>query len=516
MYEVINPKIRVVGFGPSIHLENGEITPDELVYGASKITYKGLNALEELIQAREGDANVREQMTKSIINSAGSGHASMSTSMGLWTILEGVCSKFVDSIFTGAVFSSSLMPSGRRVPIAKENIVIPKGIAEKGKEAIDIYVKASENNIDVYEAVQKAGVSTQESSKIVQYGHFGGGFMFMPLETLISYSKMFKKDPDSIPLEGHEILSQLEKFIHENGMGVVYESRKAAPREGCPNPNIFHKRNNLAGECAEEIKGSPKIISVKDLASYERGERVSGYLKFKEDIFSNQDRVYSNWKEVLGKLQDIVEDFNSSIEVTTFANSPWRVWGEVKRHRTLSQIAESIYHAIDRASNTPKENFDSVLSIPEKIRNNKDNLKMWENAFADSLDAYNQLMVMGVKESDAIAVIPRGVKLGIIKNFDLYNLTTGYMSLRTCSTAEPEMRETTEKEMKLILEKKKINSSIKSLIGPKCYETGFCHESNYKRCCGKVQKCLGFKYDENFHNKIAEAREQEIRKAINE
>ena len=132
MYEVINPKIEVVGFGPYRELPNGQITPDEFVYGASGITYKGMRALDELMEAKEKDTDVREKMIKGLIKSAGSGHASMATTPGFWFIIQGTSSKLVDSIFTGARFSSSLMPSGRRVPISKENIVIPKGIAEKG------------------------------------------------------------------------------------------------------------------------------------------------------------------------------------------------------------------------------------------------------------------------------------------------------------------------------------------------------------------------------------------------
>src|SRR3989344_3226275 len=59
MYEVINPKIEVVGFGPYRELPNGQITPDEFVYGASGITYKGMRALDELMEAKEKDTDVR-------------------------------------------------------------------------------------------------------------------------------------------------------------------------------------------------------------------------------------------------------------------------------------------------------------------------------------------------------------------------------------------------------------------------------------------------------------------------
>ena len=82
------------------------------------------------------------------------------------------------------------------------------------------------------------------------------------------------------------------------------------------------------------------------------------------------------------------------------------------------------------------------------INSNDNNLN--DRAEIFSLDTYNTLIDMNVVESDAICVIPRGIKVGIVKDFDLYNLTTGYMSLRLCNTAEPEMRRTTEMERSLV------------------------------------------------------------------
>jgi len=515
MYEVINPKIEVVGFGPYRELPNGQITPDEFVYGASGITYKGMRALDELMEAKEKDTDVREKMIKGLIKSAGSGHASMATTPGFWFIIQGTSSKLVDSIFTGARFSSSLMPSGRRVPISKENIVIPKGIAEKGEEAVDVYARASEHNIGVYEELQKRGVPTQEASKIVQYGHFGGGFMFMPLETLMTYSRMFQKNPEVVPAEGREIISQLERFVHKNGMGVVYEARKAAPREGCPNPNIFHNRINWAST-ERWIDGDARIISARDFDDTERAERIQAFSDFRKADFGDKELSALNWKNTLGYLQDIVSDYNNSVEVATFVNTPWRVWGEVKRHRTLPQIAESVYMAVIRATNEfgkEEETLGNVVSIPEKVRSDKGNLRRWREAFANSLDAYRKLTNLDVEKSDAIAVIPRGLKLGVIKTYDLYNLTTGYASLRLCNTAEPEMRAITEAEMELIKRDERISETIKLLIAPKCHYVSFCHEPDYSKCCGKVRKIMP-DYDEAFHNQITKAREQEIRKAI--
>lgn len=515
----IEPKVDVMGFGP----EKEGITPDEIVYGAAKITYKDTGALNEILELKKEGKNIREEMIRGIINSAGAGHASLSTSEGFWCFLEGTCSKAVDSIFTTAKFGSSLMPSGRRVPITKEAVVIPPSIVKKGNDAVRIYLNASLSNIDVYEKLQERGVPKQEASKIVQYGHKGGGFMFMPLETLIHFSKLAENDPDAMPQEGKEIISQLEDFIHEHGMEVVYEARKAAPRAGCPHPNIFHFRKNWAQEIIEndpsELLGS-SIKGTNNKPSNERDKRIKAYLEKRDSIFKYPEDIEENWKEHLEKLENIVSDFNDTVSVTTFTNTPWRVWGEVKRHRTMPQTAESVYNAVDRAINYIKENPDlkensfklplnSFVSIPPSVEKDKDNLKMWEGAFKNSLRVYEKLVSTNIKKSDAILVIPRGLKFGVVKNYDLYNLTTGYMSLRLCGTAEPEMQRITRKEVELISETPSLDL-VKELISPKCHYIGFCPEKGFKRSCKKINNIVGFNYDEGFHEFINNNRAAQI------
>ncbi len=537
MVGVINPKVEVVSYGPEMHLkEGGIITPDEFVYGAANITYKDIGALKELIELKKTDADIKNKVKKMLIKVGGSGHASMATTPGFWVFIEGNSSKLVDSIFTTAKFGSSLMPSGRRVPITKEAIVIPKGISEKGKELTDLYLQRSEKNIQVYEFLQERGVPKEEASKIVQYGHRGGGFMFMPLETLIHFSKLAERDSDSIPQEGHEIISQLENFINWHGAGTIYHARKNAPRTGSPHPNIFHNRINEASELIwKDILYGPSIVSCDDSLEPERAKRINEYVKKRNEIFSSTESINKNWMNLLGDLEEIVSDFNNTINVKIFTNTPWRVWGEVKRHRTMPQTAESVYLAVDRAGKKIKEmgildsdgrldyfknpnllnQLEGIVSLPHSVKNNSENIVAWAESFLSSIDTYQRLVHYGdVKKSDAIAIIPRGLKLGVVKNFDLYNLTTGYMSLRLCGTAEPEMKKITETESRLILENSKIGEDVKKLIASKCNYVGFCPEIDYQgKKCVKVNKVIK-DYNEEIHKEFQKNRFQHIEEKL--
>jgi len=531
--KIINPKVNVVDFGPVMKIdEKNFVSPDEFVYGAANITYKDIGALNELIELKKSDKDISEKVKNMLIKVGGSGHASMATTPGFWAFVEGNSSKLIDSTFTTAKFGSSLMPSGRRVPITKEAIVIPRGIADKGKELTDLYIQQSENNIQAYFDLQERGVPKQEASKIVQYGHDGGGFMFMPLETLIHFSKLAERNPDLMPQEGHEIISQLEDFVKENGAGTIYQARKNAPRTGSPHPNIFHDRINEANDLSDpDPLITPKVVSVSDSIYSSRSDAIDNYIKKRNKIFSSNNSINKNWKELLGDLEEIINDFNDTIHVKTFSNIPWRVWGEVKRHRTLPQTAESIYRAVSDACFINEVNKNSInneslynsanlwggtVSLPHSVKYNKDNLNLWINNFSKSLDVYEKLTKAGVKQSDAIAIIPRGIKLGVVKNFDLYNLTTGYMSLRLCGTAEPEMKKITELERKAMLESDEIGEDVKMLINPKCHYVGFCPEMKYQgESCKKVNQIIKG-YNEEIHKELQQKRINYIENQINQ
>jgi thymidylate synthase ThyX len=534
MAPIIEPKVEVIGYGPRATISSRrrlkdfikpsrwfkrpkiEITPDEFVYGAAKITYKDIGALQELMELKEREVDLEGRVRNMLVKVAGAGHASMATTPGFWFFLKGTCSKLVDSMFTPVRFGSFLMPSGRRVSIQTEQIVVPKGIREVGQTPERIYTRTSEENIQTYKKLQDRDIPTQDASKVVQYGHRGGGFMFTPLETLVYFSKLAEEDPYSMPLEGLEIISQLEKAVHKNGMGMTYEARKAAPRTGCVNPNIFHFRKNLAEELLspsyfQRLIEGPIIVKQSHIQSEERDERIQDYLKERGEAFRSVGGTEKNWRSLLTELDHIVVDFNDSVSITTLALTPWRVWGEVKRHRTLPQTAESIYHAVERAINlSGKGEWEGIVSIPGSVRKDSKALEMWLSAFERSFETYETLGALGVPKRDAVAAIPRGIKLGIIKTLDLYNQTTGYMSLRLCETAEPEMRKITEEERRLIQGSRVLPESTKALVTPKCAYTGFCPETNI---CPRIERFVG-DYNEEMHGELKTAREEDIRKLL--
>ncbi|MFW5846534.1 MAG: FAD-dependent thymidylate synthase [Nanoarchaeota archaeon] len=493
--QIVNPKIHLRDYSPKIKLQEGRIVnPDEVICAAAGITFKDVRHFSDVLRKiqlgdyGEGDEEEYRKLMKGLVNSAGAGHASLSTGIDLTISAEDSTSKFIDSMFTGARFESALMPSGRRVPIKEDQILVPKSIKSAGNEAVQIYMKNSKENIRAYEKLKERGVHKQQASKIVQYGLTGGGFIKIPLETLVSFSRDFKFNPNAIPQEGKEILSQLEEMVYENGMTITYEARKASPRATCPNPSIFHYRKTSAEELRDENSENLIIVDTYSRDSLDRKNRIYKWLKKFKEVSKSKDLTKKQHEQLLQEAHEIVQDHNQDVRASVFSVSPWRVWGEYKRHRTMPQEAESIYQArkrispiVQRIIENKKDGLgpnlrelERVFSLPEEIKEDFENLNIWINRIVDSNNTFEKLKEIGIPESDAIYVFPRGLKLGVFRTYDTYNLTTGFESLRRCKDVEPEMKKTTWQEYEL-LQSSNLPQDIKDFMRVKCQYTGFCH-----------------------------------------
>jgi hypothetical protein len=321
--------------------------PQQVIALSSMMTYKKENAKQMAIEILESEENLDETILKSLINSAGRGHASLSTSAGLWILFTN-SSKFVDSLFTSAIFSSSLMPSGRRIGVSLENIIAPASIANADEKIKESYHRSSSGNIKLYEELLEKGISKDEASKILQYGMKGGGFIFLPLETILSYKEEFEAEKKWVPDEGIGFINQIEEKLNELGMNILYHARDLAPRNIYPNPNIFKdpERQTIVSSF-QPIDKNTELLSLDlpffDSQMYRNLQDNLIYLKAKTNsILSDPERIKRSWKDLSRSRRNITKEFQYAVSCSMFSNIAWRVWGELKRHRTIPQQVESI------------------------------------------------------------------------------------------------------------------------------------------------------------------------------
>ncbi len=509
--------------------ETGVLEPQKLVAFSGLLTYSGKSIESILKETHDKGQDIDKKIRTVLRKSSLKGHASMATTPAFSFSYE--ASKFIDSAFTGLTFASAIMASGRRTDTVPEDIVYPEAIAGD-RESADIYRAASEKSIEVLNRLLLRGVGKDEASKVLQYGIYGTGIIQFPVESLVSLRREYDAEKEWMPEDVGFLLEAIEKELRGAGVDLLYATRLAAPRNTYPYPNIFKDPgvSNMArefsgGRTAREnfkILGSDFLISSEMEARFRKLEREI------KDAVKDKDVLKGKWMGLLEERQKIARDYPAAASIKMFSSAAWRVWGDKKRHRTVPMAVDSVYYSARRAAEVMRvyrkniqdktlthemvDVIDAVLSVPPAICATKEYLYDYLDAAGMAMEAYERLVKIGIKERDAIFVVPRGLKLDLVQDYNLYNLVAGYYPLRICSTAEEELRRLSIKEVvaiKGLLQQKKLDW-LAWHIAPKCHTVGFCLE---QECCGAV-KGLVTGYDPEFHKVMHDDLEVKFKKAL--
>jgi hypothetical protein len=522
-------KIKFLGIIPVLNQETGPLNSQEIVSFSGLLTFKGKSVQELVEESLKKGEKIDDKVKGILRRSSLKGHASLSTTPVVSFLYEG--SKFLDSLLTGMYFGSFLVSSGRRTNTSREDIVFPKGIQEN-EEAKKIYLKSSYRKIDFYNSLLERGVRKDSSSKILQYGIYGTGIIQLPLESIISFVREYEIEREWMPEEAGILIKKLESKFKEVGIDLLYSTRLIAPRNSYPYPNVFKdpKNTNLTRELVGKKEGDFEISSSDFNITPGLKKKLEEHLSEIKEMAKSREGIKKRWQEIMLSRRKILRDYNLSAKIDVLSSVPWRVWGEKKRHRTCPQVIDSIYYCINKAVDKFEEvkeviekgeinqdlvkEIEKVLSIPSVIKNNPDYLKEYLLVAKESFESYVELVDLGIKERDAIFLIPRAVKLDILQSYDLYNLLTGYYPLRLCQTAEEEMRSNTLKEVSLIKKhlKEKGVGWMGDLILTKCDLIGFCPEVEE---CGHIRKLVK-DYDKDFHEEMKEELENKFQNKLKE
>ncbi len=524
-----NLKIKFLGITPLLKDESGVLNPQEIVALSALLTFKGKtikNLFKDILKKGE---SLKEKISSILQKSSLRGHASIATTPSICLTYEG--SKFLDSVLTGIIFSSSLVSSGRRTNTTEKDIVFPNKIFSN-KTAREIYQKTSESIIRFLNFLLKEGIKKDEASKILQYGIYGTGIIQLPIESIIGVKREYEREKEWMPEEVSFFLKIVEKEAKKLGIDWLYATRKAAPRNVFPYPNIFKnpKNSNLTRELRNKIglKKGPQLVSIDTVIPDSLKKKLINLEKETKRTFSSLGSIKKNWLNLLFLRQEILRDYNLALRFKVLSAIPWRVWGERKRHRTCLQIIESIYYCIARAEKKFKKykkqikkgeitdnqtnEIQEVFSIPPSVIQSKKLLKNYLLIGLEAFEVYRKLINLGIRPRDAIFIIPRAVKIDILQEYDLYNLLTGYYPLRLCQTAEEEMRRITLQESAQIaraLDRKGLNW-LNSFIVPKCRLIGFCPEEQY---CPLISSSVK-NYNEKFHREMKKELKKEFQKNL--
>ncbi len=225
-------KVEILGVTPV----SPDISSQEIMALSALLSFKGKSVRSLFREIKKQEKDLKQTVKSILLNSSLKGHASMATTPVLTISFQG--SKFLDSMLTGIVFSSSLMASGRRTGASAEDIVFPK-LIYKNKQAKKIYQETSKANIEFFQSLLDRGVRKDEASKILQYGMVGVGIISLSLESLISFKREYENEKEWMPEEAGLFLEQIEKKLKKLGLDFLWATREVAPRNLYPYPNIF-------------------------------------------------------------------------------------------------------------------------------------------------------------------------------------------------------------------------------------------------------------------------------------
>jgi len=522
-------KVKFLGITPVLKDETGVLNPQEIVALSALLTFKGKSVQTLLKESIEKGQDINEKIKNILRKSSLKGHASMATTPALCFSYE--ASKFLDSGLTGMVFASSLMASGRRTDTKIQDIIYPKTIL-KNKKAQKIYKEVSEKNINFVNWMLENSIQKDEASKILQYGIYGTGIIQLPIESIVSLKREYEAEKEWFPEDVGFLIKEIEKELKKLGVDLLYTTRIVAPRNSYPYPHIFRdpKKSNLVRDLREKTKMKDvfQIISSDFVVTAGLKRRLDDLKNEIKKTIKSKKTIKDNWLRLILIRQQIARDYSLAANIKILSSVAWRVWGDKKRHRTVPMVVESVYYCVDRAAKVFKkykklikseklnrkklEKINSVFSIPPTIRNNKDFLFKYLKRAGESLETYSKLINLGVKARDAIFIVPRGLKLDVLQDYNFYNLIAGYYPLRICSTAEEELRRLSLREVaaiKKLLNQKKLDWLAEHIV-PKCHVVGFCLE---EKSCPLIKPLIP-NYNDELHQEMKEDLENKFQKNL--
>ena len=148
---------------------------------------------------------------------------------------------------------------------------------------------------------------------------------------------------------------------------------------------------------------------------------------------------------------------------------------QLVRHR-IASYSQASQRYVNLISDFSTDNYVT----PPKIKKNKVAYGKYEGILSDIQNAYNELVDLGIEAEDARFVLPNATKTRIVVTMNCVALLH-FFSLRSCSLAQWEIRDLSDKMLKICKNKLPV---VFENAGSRCVSLGYCPESS-KRSCGK-------------------------------
>ena len=470
---------------------------DEVI-GVSGFITISKKDLEEKIEKYIKENKLEERVNEMNKESIRRGHASVSTSPHIAISIK--ASRISDLFFTSYPFGSYLVMSQRFVE--SFYALIPNKINEKEEE---IFRKVYFNQYKTYKKfLEDYKIKREIARRVLGLGFNSHMFLVYPIESINHIRKLVEINYPYIPEEINLILKIIEKRIYrEEEINKVFENNFFAPHYNNRFPNIFYRYNG-------KVKIFDKFYEDIEIIGEFLDERgiLEEFLRNLDVIFKNLPNNWRDYRKYSMKLGYISSLYPNEYVVRLIFPCSLACFNELKRHRTLYIIPESIYDVIDRLN----KEIEKRIYYPKVILEKESLYKEYRDSIIDSYSNIEKLIEEGLSYKDIIYLLPQAIQINSIVEINLQNLISPFLfyRLRSCFFAEEEIREKVRKIPFILRNKSKykeyteklFKAMVKEFNGKlypisKCV-AGICPERNYCESIFSIRR----DYNKNFHDKI--------------
>ena len=464
-------EIKLYTHGPraSVPVDGSEeLGPDVFIALEGLGTFKGVSLEERARELVKSGKDLYWYSLRIHKESTRRGHASITTSAMLQMEIRD-CSRALSMLLVAPPFGSYLQESQRRSEVTRAYVVTPPRLGSYAKHYNDMVSRM----LDFYRQLVKEGVELEDARYILPIGVKTSLFASISLETYTYFLQL----PDSrefreyMPWEVFEFSEKLKHTMQHTAPALL-EARLAFRNRlaSYPFPNPFKKSDVVVKRVVERFNHPEEAMVIEVLTLNMWNEEEISKAVSEED------------KEAL----DTVNPF---VNVVTLEPMSLVAYHQAIRHRTVPTSVESIYDAVERASNNPVEN----IIIPPRVKTSGELANSFQQVFTEALELYKNMIDDGIPRSSACYIIPQALRIYVVRNYNGYNILypQGFIGTRTCSYTQWEERGIAYKIWRDV---EKIKPRLAALMGEKCRYLGFCPEKNW---CPIILKYRS--YDDEVH-----------------
>lgn len=436
---------------------------ENICAAAGRISTQNGTAMEIFDRSQDKDKN--SALIKKVTSS---GHTSTVEHIFFNLAFENV-SVIVEQFMIEFRLASFTVKSRRYVDFADSGYYVPQSLSD---DDCNEYVRHMNKLFELYSTLTKGGIPKEDARFVLPYCFFSNFYCSANGRELVNIlrSMLFGR--------GKKIAE-----IYNLGCSLLEQCQKIAP--GVFGDFDARYGNNISDEVdlsfiePNEIKTDKQTVEL--LAYPENAEYIVCKTALIESLGLSGDSA-----ETLCKSK---ETRNKIIKAVLASSRPRALESVNYTVRfngvSLSTLTHFTRHRVQSLQIPSLTLCDrSKFIIPPSVRENKDLLQAYKDAFLETNELYERMTAKSYSHGETVYCLLSGNTVDIVSTLNGREMLL-FMKLRTCNRAQWEIRIFAKE---LLRQLRLLSPELFDFYGPSCYCSGYCPEG--KLTCGKMKEVL--------------------------